>query len=97
MTNQTIEEINKIAVKASGWCGRTYARQLAKLNMHPESDDLHHIIEALIAANELLQYAVEGIKDMAVAHDMSHAPMCDEGYWKGEFRGRTEKLLEMLK
>ena len=59
--------------------------------------DLVKIYEALIAAAELLKEVEEGIKDMAVAHDMSHAPMCDEGYWKGEFREKTNKLLEMLK
>ena len=36
---------------------------------------------------------IEIMKDMAIAHRMSHTHMCDGGYWRDEFDRLSEKSL----
>lgn len=37
---------------------------------------------------------VEYIKALAVAHNMSHEPFCDSGYWREEFEAIYNKAIK---
>lgn len=72
-----------------------------------ESTNLEHLARAAIAA---MQPAIDKaradakaeerarwgslIKEMAVAHEMSHTEFCDESYWRGEFDRKYKKAIE---
>lgn len=59
-------------------------------------DRLDIVLGRLAEQECQLEVVREAVKDMRIAHDMSHAEMCDEQHWRDEFeRISSQTLREM--
>jgi len=61
-----------------------------------QGGDIYPSVVAEVAAGEAYRRATEAVKDMVVAHHMSHAPACDSSHWKDVFEDASTDVLAVL-